>query len=63
MRSNNKIKYNIKPDVKLKNRLNGEFVQGDLINEEEIEGKSYFVLRNSRGSIVKLTKEAFSLAK
>ena len=56
-------KYSIKHDVKLKNRYNGDIVLGDIINEEEIEGKSFYVLRNQKGSVVKLTREAYYVQK
>lgn len=56
-------KYSIKQDVKLKNRYNGDTITGDLINEEEIEGKLFFVLRNQKGSVVKLTREAYYVQK
>lgn len=58
-----RVKYNIRPNVKIKNRLNGDIVFGDLINEEEIEGKGFFVLRKDRGHVIKLSKEAYSLVK
>lgn len=56
-------KYSIKHDVKLKNRYNGDIVLGDIINEEEIEGKAFYVLRNQKGSVVKLTREAYYVQK
>ena len=56
-------KYSVKRDVKLKNRFNGDIIAGDIINEEEIEGKLFYVLRNQRGSVVKLTREAYYVQK
>lgn len=56
-------KYFVKRDVRLKNRYNGDVVLGDIINEEEIEGKSFYVLRNQKGSVVKLTREAYYVQK
>lgn len=58
-----KNNFIIKPNVNFKNRLNGEVVNGDLINEEEIEGKLFYVVRNRRGTVIKLTREAFTLQK
>lgn len=55
--------FNVRPNIKFKNRLNSEIVMGDLINEEEIEGKHYFVVRTQKGNVVKLTKEAYSILK
>jgi len=63
MKFPNKPKYNVRPNVKLKNKFNNEIVTGDIINEEEIEGKYYFVLRNEKGNVVKLTKEAYTIIK
>lgn len=63
MKKPKRPQYYIRRDIKIKNRLNGEIISGDLINEEDIDGKSYFVVRNDKGSIVKLTKEAYSLIK
>lgn len=60
---NQKQKFNIRQNVKFKNKLNSEVVIGDLINEEEIEGRNYFVIRNPKGGIVKLTKEAYAILK
>lgn len=56
-------KYNVRKDVKLKNRYNGDIISGDIINEEDIDGKSFFVLRNQRGSVIKLTREAYYVQK
>lgn len=63
MKYPNKPKYNIKPNIKLKNKFNSEIIIGDIINEEEIEGKLYFVMKNQKGNIIKLTKEAYTIIK
>lgn len=64
MRSkSNRDRYKRIPNAKLKNRLNNEIIVGDVINEEEIEGSRYFVVRTTRGNVVKLTKDAYSLQK
>lgn len=63
MRQQNKRIYNIRPNVKLKNKFNSEIFSGDIINEEEIEGKYYYIVRNEKGNIVKLTKEAYTVIK
>jgi len=63
MKYPNKPKYNIKPNIKLKNKFNSEIIIGDVINEEEIEGKIYFVMKNQKGNIIKLTKEAYTIIK
>lgn len=47
--------------IKIKNRLNGDVVEGVLVNEEEIEGKKYFVIKFLNGSVNKFSKEAFTV--
>lgn len=58
-----KLQYNnFKPrTVKLKNKLNGDTVEGLLVNEEDIDGRKYFVVKFLNGSVNKFNKEAFSL--
>lgn len=63
MRKPKRPQFLIKRGLKFKNRLNSEIISGDLINEEDIDGKSYFVVRNDKGTVVKLTKEAYSIQK
>ena len=63
MKFNKRPKYNVRPGVRFKNKLNGELVMGDLINEEEIEGRLFYVIRNSRGNVIKLTREAYYIQK
>lgn len=45
--------------IKLKNRLNNDIIEGVLINEENIDGKNYFVVRFLNGAVNKFNKEAF----
>jgi len=47
--------------VKIKNRLNGDVIEGILINEEEIEGRQYLVIRFLNGTVNKFNKEAYTL--
>lgn len=47
--------------IKIKNRLNGDVVEGVLVNEEEIEGKKYLVIKFLNGSVNKFSKEAFTV--
>lgn len=53
----------VKPNVKFRNKINNEIVLGDLVNEEYIDGKMYFVVRNQRGSLVKFSKDAYNIVK
>lgn len=52
--------YKPKVNVKLKNKFNNEVVIGDIINEEDIEGKSFWVLKQN-ARFMKLAKEAYVL--
>jgi len=49
----------VKPNYTLYNRLNNESITGDLINEDEIEGKKFYVLRVGARKL-KLAKDAYS---
>lgn len=57
-----KYAFNYKPrSVKIKNKLNGDVIEGTLVNEENIDGKNYFVLRFLNGAVNKFNKEAYSI--
>lgn len=47
--------------VRIKNKLNGDVIEGILVNEENIDGKNYFVLRFLNGAVNKFNKEAYSV--
>lgn len=54
--------YTEKKNVLIKNTFNNERIRCDIINEESIDGKPFFVVRvNNR--ILKLAKEGHSLVK
>lgn len=48
-----------KPNFVLFNRLNNEQIIGDLINEDEIEGKQFYVIRVGQRTL-KLAKDAYT---
>lgn len=54
--------YPEKKDVLLKNSFSNERVKCDIINEESIDGKMFFVVRMG-ARILKLAKESHSLVK
>jgi hypothetical protein len=54
--------YKIKENVTLKNIFNTGDIIGDIINEEEIEGKPFYVVR-SNNRVLKLSKEAYLIRK
>lgn len=55
-------KFKVKKFIRLKNKYNGEIFEGELINEEEIEGRKFLVVRNNKGNVVKLTSEAYTIS-
>ena len=57
-----KSRYEVKKDVYFKNKINDSSYIGDLINEEEIEGKRYYVVKKS-GRVIKLAKEFYTIVK
>ena len=57
-----KSQFVVKKNVTLFNRLNNESVTGDLINEDEIEGKKFFVMRVGP-RVMKLAKDAYNIKK
>jgi hypothetical protein len=54
--------YEVKKDVYFKSKVNDMNYVGDLLNEEDIEGKKYYVVRKS-GRIIKLAKEFYTISK
>lgn len=54
--------YKIKPKVKLKNKLSGETVTVDVVDEESIEGKQFWVVRANNRTL-KLSKDAYTQTK
>jgi hypothetical protein len=52
-------KFTAKPNFTLYNRINNEQIAGDLINEDEIEGKQFYVMRVGT-RLLKLAKDAYS---
>lgn len=48
-----------KPNFSLYNCINNERITGDLINEDEIEGKKFYVMRVGP-RVLKLAKDAYA---
>ena len=57
-----RAQYTPKTNVRLKNNVTNEVTNGDIVNEEEIEGKQFYVVRVGP-RYLKLSKEGFSLMK
>lgn len=59
-----KNRFVIKPNTTLVNRYNNEVVIGDIINEDEIEGKKFFVVKSAQSArVLKLAKDAYTIKK
>lgn len=64
MYRSNRNQFIVKHNVTLQNRLNNETITGDLVNEDEIDGKKFFVLRSGHPArLMKLAKDAYQLKK
>lgn len=61
---NLKNKFIPKLNVTFVNRFNNEVVTGDIINEDDIEGKKFFVVKTAQSArVLKLAKDAFTIKK
>lgn len=59
-----KTKFIVKPNVTFINRYNNEVVIGDIINEDDIEGKKFYVVKTTHSArVLKLAKDAFTIKK
>lgn len=59
MRNQQRNTFVTKPNYTLYNHLNNESLTGDLVNEDEIEGKKFYVMRVN-GRTLKLAKDSYS---
>jgi hypothetical protein len=60
--NNRRPVYKIRENIILRNIFNNNDIHGDIINEEDIEGKTFYIVR-SNNRVYKLAKEAHSLIK
>jgi len=51
--------FTVKKNFTLFNQLNNESVTGDLINEDEIEGRKFYVMRIGQ-RVMKFAKDAYT---
>lgn len=58
MKNKNQPQYAIKRNAVLRNRMNNDLYYGDVINEENIDGKVFFVVRKE-GKVFKLNKDSY----
>lgn len=55
-------RYNTKHDVLLKNRFSNETMKCDVVDEDEIEGKIFWVVNlPNRSDRIRLSKDAWAL--
>lgn len=59
---NFRSQYTPKTSIRLKNNVTNEITLGDIVNEEEIEGRQFYVVRVGP-RLLKLSKEGFTLMK
>jgi len=56
-----KNQYKIQHNVLLKNNFNTGDITGDIINEENIDGKLFYVVKTEYGRVQKVAKEAYTI--
>ena len=54
--------YIIRPNTNFKNNITKEVLVGDIINEEEIEGKRFYIVKIGP-RVLKFSKEGYSIMK
>lgn len=54
--------YKAKPNAKLKNAMTNEVIVVDILDEEDIEGKKFWIVR-SKQRMLKLSKDAYALVR
>lgn len=60
--NNRRPQYKVRQNVKLKNRFTNDVLFGDIINEEEIEGKPFYIMKVGPRTL-KLAKDGYSITK
>lgn len=63
IKNTTRYKNNIIENVTVSNKINGEVLIGDIINEKEIEGKNFWVfnLKDKPNRQILLPKEYFTI--
>lgn len=62
MYTKQRITYKIKPNVRFKNNITNEVTRGDIVDEEYIDGKQFYVVKVGP-RLLKLSKEGYTLLK
>lgn len=60
-----KKKYSVKSNVLIKNKITGDTIKGDVIDEKEIDGKQFWVFHwpERERSRLLLAKESYQIVK
>ena len=62
MYTKQRLIYKIKPNVRFKNNITNEVTRGDIVDEEYIDGKQFYVVKVGP-RLLKLSKEGYTLLK
>lgn len=60
MFNNRRLVYKTKPNIRLKNNFTNEVTRGDIVDEEYIDGKQFYVVRVGP-RLIKLSKDGHTL--
>lgn len=58
----NRPLYKVKPNISFKNNITKEITVGDIVNEEDIEGKRFYIVKIGP-RYLKFSKEGYSIVK
>ena len=62
MYTKQRLTYKTKPNVRFKNNITNEVTRGDIVDEEYIDGKQFYVVKVGP-RLLKLSKEGYTLLK
>jgi hypothetical protein len=62
MLNNRRLVFKVKPNVRLKNNFTNEVTRGDIVDEEYIDGKQFYVVKVGP-RLLKLSKDGYTLLK
>lgn len=62
MYTKQRIIYKTKPNVMFKNKITNEVARGDIVNEEFIDGKQFYVVKIGL-RFLKFSKDGYTLLK
>ena len=62
MLNNRRLVFKVKPNVRLKNKFTNEVTRGDIVDEEYIDGKQFYVVKVGP-RLLKLSKDGYTLLK